>query len=64
MRGHRVEAARGLDVGWSNGIVLRTEIDGFIADSAWEAESMPTLVAEPPSHAFVTAWLMDAVAGG
>jgi hypothetical protein len=64
VRWHRMEAARGLDVGRANGFVVRAEVDGFIADSAREAEGMPTLVAKPRSYAFVTAWLSDAVARG
>jgi hypothetical protein len=64
VRGHRLEATRCLDVGWANSFVLRTEIDGFIADAAGEADGVPTLTTHPPGKSFVTAGLPDAVASG
>ncbi len=64
-----MKAAWRLDIGRSHRLIVCTEIDGTIADSAGPADHVQTLAPHPPSKAFVTAcgtfvaaWLMDAIA--
>jgi hypothetical protein len=64
MCGHGMKAAGRLDVGRADGFVVRTEIDGLIADPTWQADRVQTLATEPASDSFMTAWLVDAVAVG